>query len=87
VAQQAQKAIWVFEPFPDPCNIPVPYVTHYVTYVQTDEAFQYIGATVNSYDDSAALEAFVRGGALGAAGGAALAEDSKKKDAALPGTM
>jgi len=87
VAQQAQKAIWVFEPFQQPCNVPVPFVTHYVPYVQTDQAFQYIRAIVNSYDDSAAIEALVRGGVLGAAGGAALAEDAKKKDAAVLGAI
>lgn len=87
VAQQAQKAIWVFEPFQQPCNVPVPFVTHYVPYVQTDQAFQYIRAIVSSYDDSAALEALVRGGALGAVGAVALAEDAKKKDAAVLGAI
>ncbi|NWF77299.1 MAG: hypothetical protein HXY36_01685 [Chloroflexi bacterium] len=87
VAQQAQKAIWVFESFQQPCNVPVPFVTHYVPYVQTGQAFQYIRSIVNSYDDSAALEALIRGGALGAAGGASSAEDAKKKDAAVLGAI
>jgi hypothetical protein len=64
VAQQAQKEIWVFEPLQQPCDVPVPFITNYVPYAQTDQAFQYIRAIVNSYDDSAALEALVRGGAL-----------------------
>ena len=87
LAQQAQKEIWVFEPFQQPCNVPVPFVTHYLPYLQTDQALQYIKSIVNSYDDSSSLEALVRGGALGALDGSALAEDPKKKDGAVLGAI
>lgn len=87
LAQQAQRAIWVFEPVQQPTNVPVPFVTHYVPYVDTDQAFQYIKTIINSYDDSAALEALIRGGTLGAAGGATVADDAKKKDGALLGAI
>ena len=87
LAQQAQKEIWVFELFQQPCNVPVPFVTHYLPYLQTDQAFQYVKAIINSYDDSSSLEALVRGGALGALGGAALAEDAKKKEGTVLGAI
>ncbi len=87
ISQQAQKHIWVFDPANRPCNIPVPFVTHYIPYVQSDDSFQYIKAIVNSYDDSAALEAIVRGTAIGAAGGAMLADESERKNGAVVGAI
>jgi hypothetical protein len=87
LAQQAQKEIWVFEPFQQQCDVPVAFVTHYLPYLQTDQAFQYIVAIIKSYDDSSSLEALVRGGALGAFGGAALAEDTKKTEGTVLGAI
>ena len=65
----------------------MPFVTHYLPYLQTDQAFQYIISIINSYDDSSSLEALVRGGALGALGGTALADDPNKKDGAVLGAI
>lgn len=87
IAQQAQREIWVFEPINQPCNVPVPFVTHYVPYLESEQAFQYIRSIVNSYDDSAQLEALVRGGVVGATGGAAIGEKGKKGGAAAIGAI
>lgn len=87
IAQQANRAIWVFEPYQQWCRVPVPYVSHYVPYIESDQAFQYVKGIVNSYDDSAALEALIRGAGIGAGAGAVLAEDKKRKEAAIIGAF
>jgi hypothetical protein len=87
IAQQANKAIWVFEPFGEWRNVPIPYVLHYVPYIESDQAFQYIKDIVNSYDDSAAIEAVIRGAGLGAGAGATLVEEAKRSRAAIIGAV
>ncbi len=87
IAQQASKDIWVFEPIDQPCNVPVPFVTHYVPYAGSEQAFQYLRSVIKSYDDSAALGAVVRGGAFGVAGGALLGDEGKKGEAAAIGAL
>ncbi len=87
VAQQANRDIWVFEPNQDGGDVPVPFVSHYVPFVESDQALQYLKEIINSYDDSAALEAFVRGGGLGAAAGAVLSQEKDKGGAALIGAL
>ena len=87
VAQQCAKDIWVFEPFQRWCNVPVPYVSHYVPYEESEQSSQYIKAIVNSYDDSGSLSALVRGGGIGAGVGAGIVEKKKTEAAIIVGVI
>jgi hypothetical protein len=69
LGSQARKDIWVFEPYERWCEVPIPYLDHYVVYDQIQEAFNYIKSIVMSYDDSGVLPATLAGAGVGSAAG------------------
>jgi outer membrane lipoprotein SlyB len=81
------REIWVFEHKAKPCEVTIPYTTHYHLYDFTPEHEEYIRRIICSYDNLPQLQAALGGAIGGALGGAILASDSKQPGAVIGGAM
>lgn len=79
LSHQARKDIWVFELLDRWCEVPIPYLDHYVIYDQSREAISYIKSIVLSYDDSGVLPATLLGAGIGGAAGASIGAAAEQR--------